>query len=128
MEEVVKSDPRLQPWLDLAAELDALDGFMRQHNLAPTRVGPNGEIAFLDAGAAVAKRMHAIAMNQWTWYGWKRDGMMGEVRTKLLTFHRWIAEGFFFSVDETEAGREMLTRIESVERKFKQLTDATSTM
>jgi hypothetical protein len=124
LEEVMKNDPRLQPWLELADELERLDRFMLEHDLVPTRAGPGGETEYLDAGASVAKRMYAIAANQWTWFGWKRDGIQGEVRARLHTFHRWIGEGFFFGCEDTEAGREMLARIEYIERKFKQLSDA----
>lgn len=118
-----KTDPRLQPWLDLGIELEELDRFMRMHNLAPTITSPNGKVSFLDSGGAVAQRIREIKMNQWTWFGWKRDRIEGEISGKLHTFQRWIAEGFFFGCDETEVGREMLERIEKIEHKFKQLTE-----
>jgi hypothetical protein len=54
METINESDLRLQPWLELATELEALDHFMRQNNLAPTRGELHGEVEFLDVGAAVA--------------------------------------------------------------------------
>jgi hypothetical protein len=118
----MKTELRLRSWLELADEFEALDSFMRQHSLVPMRARSNNEQEPLDAGTAVAQRMRSIASNRWTWYGWKRDAMQGEADTKLRTLHRWIAEGFFFGCDATEAGREMLERIKHIERKFNNLS------
>lgn len=112
------------PWLELATELEAFDRFMREHHLAPTRTSPTGVTEVLDTGADVARRIRLIARNRWTWYGWKRDALIGEAGTKLHTFHRWIAEGFFFGCDETDAGREMMVRLQHIEQHFEQLSAA----
>jgi len=120
----MQNDSRLRPWLELADDLESFDYFMHKNNLAPIRIGDHRNVQFLDVGAAVAQRMRAIAANRWTWYGWKRDGMQGEVRAKMHTLHRWIAEGFFYGCEETEAYKEMLKRMENIEQKFKQLIHA----
>lgn len=114
------NNARLESWLELADELVSFDHFMHEYNLVPTRTVEHRKIE-LDVGAATAERMRAIADNRWTWYGWKRDVMQGEVRAKLHTFHRWLAEGFFYGCENTETGQEMLRRIERIEHRFKQL-------
>lgn len=75
MDDLMQNDRRLAPRLGLATELEAFDRFMREHNLAPTRIGSAGLPEILDNGADVARRMRAIAMNRWTWYGWKRGAL-----------------------------------------------------
>lgn len=126
MEALMQSDRRLAPWLALATDLESLDRFMREHSLAPVRASSAGMPEVLDSGADVARRMRAIAMNRWTWYGWKRDRLIGEANAKFRTFHRWIAEGFFFGCDETDAGREMMARFQNIEHKFQRLVAAQS--
>ena len=119
------NDERLIPWLELAEKLEEFDRFMHTAGIdhLPRRI-EQGQIKFLDAGAIGARRMHAIAANRWTWFGWKRDQCEGIVEMELRTFHRWISESGGDSLyQETEAGREMLARIASIERKFKQLTN-----
>jgi hypothetical protein len=108
----------------LATKFESLDRFMRAQNLAPTRASSAGMPEVLDTWADVARRMRAIAMNRWTWYGWKRDQLIGEASAKFHTFHRWIAEGFFFGCDETDAGREMMARLQNLEHQFQQLVAA----
>ncbi len=120
----MRQNAELQPWVDLADDLVSFEQFMHEYNLVPMRIGEHRKAKFLDVGMATAIRMRTIAANRWTWYSWKKDGMQGEVRAKLHTYHRWLAEGFFYGCEDTEAGQEMLRRIESIERKFKQLTMA----
>lgn len=117
-------DQRSAPWLGLASEFDAFELFMREHQLAPTRANSADLPEAIDTGAHVAQRVRAIATNRWTWYDWKREAIVGEVRAKLHTFHRWIAEGFFFGCEETEAGREMIARLKDIEQHFEQLVAA----
>jgi hypothetical protein len=126
MEALMQSDQRLALWLALANELESFDHFMREQNLAPTRASSVGMAEVLDCGADVARRMRLIATNRWTWYGWKRDRLIGEASAKFHTFHRWIAEGFFFGCDETDAGREMMARFHNIEHQFQQLVVARS--
>ena len=119
------SQARLIPWLEIADELEEFDRFMHAAGIdhLPRRI-EQGQIKFLDAGAIGARRMRAIAANRWTWFGWKRDQFEGIVEMELRTFHRWISESGGESLyQETEAGREMLARIASIERKFKHMTN-----
>lgn len=108
----MKLDHRLQPWLEIANELESLNRFAHEAGLLKS----------YDFGAEAAQRMRTISANRWTWYGWKRDGMQSEVRMELRTFHRWNAEGFFYGFENIEAGREVLERIARIEHYFKHLT------
>lgn len=117
----MRNDPRLQPWLDLADELDDLARFMHATGLTPRRVTKQGTVEFLDVGEAAAGRMRAVAAKRWTWFSCQRDRMQGEVRAELQTFYRWMSEGCFYNSEDTETGREMMTRLANIERKFKQL-------
>lgn len=117
----MKHDPRLLPWLELAGELEAFASFMHRTGLAPKRMTKQGTIEYIDVGEAAVARIHAIASNRWTWFSCQRDTIQGEVRLKLHTFHRLIAEGCFYNSENTDAGREMMERIKNIERKFMQL-------
>lgn len=116
-------DARLIPWLKLADELEKFDCFMHTTGESYFPGGRSSRGVEFDAGTTAAKRMRASAANRWTWFGWKRDQLEGIVEIELRTFRRWISEsggdGWY---QETEAGREMLARIASIERKFKHLT------
>jgi hypothetical protein len=107
----MSADNRLQPWLALADELEALDRFVHDARLTES----------YDYGANVAQRMRAIGANRWTWYGWKRDQMQYAVEMEMRTFNRRKVEGFFYGFEETDAGREVLARMADIERKFEQL-------
>ena len=52
------------------------------------------------------------------------ESMVGEVRGKLCTFHRWMAKGFFFGCEEIEGAREMMFRLKAIEQHFEQLVAA----
>ncbi|GAB2617437.1 hypothetical protein [Novilysobacter erysipheiresistens] len=120
----MKNNPRLQPWLELADELDEFASFMHAADLAPRRATRDGPGEFLDVGAETANRMRAIAKKRWTWFSCQRDRMQGEVRAKLHTFHRWVSEGFFYGSEGTEAWREMMDRIDRIERRLDALSAA----
>lgn len=124
----MKNDQRLAPWLSLASEFDAFDLFMREHQLALIRADSAGLPEAIDTGALVVRRIRTIAMNRWTWYGWKRKAIVGEVRAKLHTFNRCIAEGFFFGGEETKTGRDMMARLKVIKQHFERLVAASREM
>ncbi len=115
-------DARLVPWLEMADELEEFDRFMHTTGERYFPGGRSSRGVEFDAGTTAAKRMRAITANRWTWFGWKRDQLENIVDMRLHTFRRWISESGGDSwYQETEAGREMLARIASIDRKFKQL-------
>lgn len=115
-------DPRLEPWLRLAGELQAFDEFMYQTSPAFFEGRTMGRGKPLDAGATAANEMRSVIANRWTWYGWKQDRLAGIVRMELRTFFRWIAEeGGEGAYQATASGREMLQRIAHIDDQFKRL-------
>ena len=108
MGKTMKNDPRYAPWLTIADELVALHEFVYGPN------GPfchiKGDEAYASSGPEVAKWIrNRCAEGRWYW--WDKTSLSGKAKDPLRSFHHVIGDSSG-KYERTEAGREMIARIE----------------
>lgn len=115
-------DARLKPWMDLADELESFAEFMHAARMVPEVSTPAGGLKFMDVGEATVARMRAAAMEPWRFTLWKKWGMEGAFTSFYYTFHRLIAEGAFYGIDNARGDEEMMRRLSHMGAKLKKLS------
>ena len=109
----MKNDPRYAPWLEIADELVALHQFV---------YGAGGPFAhrrdspFQSSGTEAAKWIrNKCATGRWYW--WDKTTIAGKAGEPLRSFQHVIGDsgGLY---EETEAGREMIRRIERLQARI----------
>jgi len=123
MEGFVMGNASLDPWLELADELEQFVQFMHAALLVPRRTKASGEIEFVDVGESAVARMRTSAARRWTFSAWKRWQMEDAIRMTIYTLYRKMADGAFYSSEGTPEHDEMMRRIGSMEGKMKELSE-----
>ena len=103
----MKNDPRYAPWLTIADELVGLHEFV---------YGPNGPFAHIKDSPFQLTGLDAAAWirnkcAEGRWYWWDKTSLSGKAKDPLRSFDHVIGDGSG-KYEKTEAGREMIARIE----------------
>lgn len=114
-------DVRLEPWLELADELERFVTFMHAAGMVPQQMTSSGERELVDVGESAVKRMRDAAAARWRFFFWKRWGMEGAFSPTLHTLYRHMAEGAFYPFDPSPQHDEMMRRLSSMSTKLRAL-------
>jgi hypothetical protein len=110
----VRNDPRYAQWLEIADELVKLHEFVYGPN------GPfchiKGDEVYASSGPEVAKWIRSKCA-EGRWYWWDKGWLAGKASEPLHSLDHVIGDsgGLY---EETEAGREMIARIESLKARI----------
>ena len=116
----MKNDPRYAPWLEIADELVALHEFVYGAGgpFAHRRDLPF-QLTGLDVAAWIRNK---CAVGRWYW--WDKTSLVGQAKDPLHSFDYVIGDGGG-RYEETEAGREMIARIEILKARIDDVSNRT---
>lgn len=111
-------DPRYAPWLSIADDLEALNGFVFSNTgpFSHLRDEPFGSTG-LEAARWIRNK---CATGRWYW--WDKTTISGIARTPLQSFQHVIndSNGLY---EEMESGREFIKRIQRIKERIKKVDE-----
>lgn len=114
-------DAHLNPWLEIADELERFVEFMHASSYVPRVSAPPGEVKYLDVGESAVAKMRAAAVRPWRFSICRRWDMEAAFAAFFYPFHRRISEGAFFHVEDSAWLDEMMRRLDRMYAMLKKL-------